>query len=322
MAKKKKVVIQKKAADTSRLPVDKDAYLPFEDIKKVVPKKIEQKPTPIPKPTRKEPRVVGYDPHASFGDILSAWEATGELGGVTKKMKSHSKVTVEKTFAEILSEWEGEKVAAKEKKAETIKKSTKYVPKKDFGSLLDQYDGVTPKKDRSVSSKRPAIKTVDEKLLPTSVEMKQALEDKVEADEEKKGDVSWSFADTYRAWNSMTDEQKAMEKAKSEKKEERRSVENISTLRAMEPQVTLDLHGMTVQEAEMACSEFLKESAAKKLQKICIITGKGLHNDQGYSLLKEAALSQIRLSGVVREAYSPKACYGGSGAIWILLKGK
>ena len=89
--------------------------------------------------------------------------------------------------------------------------------KKTLGSLLDQYEGVAPKRDRSVPYTKPVIKTVDEKLLPTSVEMQHALEDKVEADTEKKREVSWSFADTYREWNKRTDEQQAVESAKNEK---------------------------------------------------------------------------------------------------------
>ena len=74
--------------------------------------------------------MVGYDPHANFGDILSAWEATGELGGVTKKMKSHSKVTVEKSFAEILSEWEGEKAVGQGKEDRNHHKKHKVCPEK------------------------------------------------------------------------------------------------------------------------------------------------------------------------------------------------
>lgn len=320
MAKKKKVVVQKKTAGDSRLPVDSDAFLPFEGIKKVVPEKIKQPEKKKVVVERKEPVVIGYDPHANFGDILSAWESTGELTGVTKRMKSDSKVIGEKPFSEILAQWEGEKLAAKEKKVEPIKKSKAYVPAKSFSDILDQYEGEKPKKAKP-AGEAPVSKPVPEKVTASSDLMKQALEDKQESDGESKSNVSWSFADTYRKWNEVSDEQKALEKAKKEKHVPEPVAEGISSLRAMEPQATLDLHGMKVAEAETACANFLQESAGKHLQKISIITGKGLHNGNGVSLLKDVALSQIRLSGVVREAYSPKACYGGSGAIWIILKG-
>lgn len=335
MAKKKRVIIKKQeTAGDSRLPIADDAYRPFEAIKKVLPKTNEkQAETEIekkvvkkaePQSQRKEPLIKGYDPDANFGDILKAWETTGEMGGVTARMKSHSAVKVAKSFAEILSEWDGEKVKEQEsKKVQPIKPSKQYVPKKDFGSLLDQFDGVTPKKDRSVA---PTQRTAtpppkDEKLRP-SKEMAQALQDKAEEDTKKESSVSWSFADTYKQWNELSDEKAALANSMKEKREERPAFRSVSALRAMEPEVTLDLHGMKVQEAEEACAAFLKESAEKGLRKVSLITGKGLHNDKGFSLLREAALSAIRLSGVVSQAYTPKANYGGSGAIWIILKEK
>lgn len=323
MAKKKRVIRKKESAGDSRLPITDDAYRPFGEIKKVVPQKIEKikQPEPPVQSQRKEPLVKGYDPNANFGDILRAWETTGEMDGVTARMKSHSKVKIEKSFAEILAEWDGEKVKKQEKKKpEPIQPSKQYVPRKDFGSLLDEFDGVAPKKDRRVTTtqKSPALPK-DEKLRP-SKEMEQALEDKAQEDAKKESSVSWSFADTYKKWSEVSDEKGALTEAMKEKREEKSSFRSVSALRAMEPEVTLDLHGMKVQEAEDACASFLKESFSKGLRKISIITGKGLHNDKGFSLLKDAALSAIRLSGVVTEAYTPKAYYGGSGAIWIILK--
>ena len=335
MAKKKLVVKKKETAGDSRLPIADDAYRPFEEIRKVVPKNSEKKvepkkekkkqPEPVQVSQRKEPLIKGYDPNANFGDILRTWETTGEMDGVTARMKSHSKVTIQKSFAEILAEWDGDTVKAKKlrDKAEAIKPSKQYVPKKDFAQLLDEFDGVSPKKDRRVV---PTVRVAtpppkDEKLRP-SKEMAQALEDKAQEDARKESSVSWSFADTYKKWNEVTDEKTALAASMKEKREEKPNFRSVSALRAMEPEVTLDLHGMKVQEAEEACMTFLKDSSSNGLRKVSIITGKGLHNDKGFSLLKDAALDAIRLSGVVTEAYTPKAQYGGSGAIWIILKEK
>ncbi|NBK20679.1 MAG: DNA mismatch repair protein MutS [Spirochaetia bacterium] len=331
MAKKKLVVKKKETAGDSRLPIADDAYRPFEEIKKVVPKNIEKiqvkkkQPEPVIQSQRKEPLIKGYDPNANFGDILKSWETTGEMDGVTARMKSHSKVKVEKSFAEILAEWDGDTVKAQRlrDKAEAIKPSKQYVPKKDFGSLLDEFNGIAPKKDRrTIPSERvSAPPPKDEKMLP-SKEMAQALQDKEQEDAKKESNVAWSFADTYKQWNEVTDEKAALANSVKEKREEKPNFRSVSALRAMEPEVTLDLHGMKVVEAEEACATFLKECSSNGLRKISIITGKGLHNDKGFSLLKDAALRAIRLSGVVSEAYTPKAQYGGSGAIWIILKEK
>ncbi|MBZ4673493.1 MAG: Smr protein/MutS2 [Spirochaeta sp.] len=312
--KKKKASNTSETAGNSRLVVDSDAYKPFEHIKEVKKQPVKQKP---PTRQRKEPLVLGYDPKANFGDILATWEQTGELGGVTKRMKSHSKVAVEKSFGEILAEWEGEKQAAKNKKEEpvSIKKSKAYEPKKDFASLLEEFEGSEkPKKKRGklVSDQRRRERE-DLPLQPTH-DMQEAL------DQERDSTVSWSFADTYKQWSTVSDEEAAIKRAQKEKREAKADPYTISALRAMEPQSTLDLHGMKVVEAEQATADFLRSAKEQRLLKVAIITGKGLHNDKGYSLLKEAALSQIRTSKVVREAYTPKAQYGGSGAIWIIMK--
>ena len=88
----------------------------------------------------------------------------------------------------------------------------------------------------------------------------------------------------------------------------------------MQPQVTLDLHGYKADEAAQAARKFLQDSFQHHLLKICLIPGKGIHSEDGNGVLKEVVLSEVRLSGVVREAYSPKACFGGSGVIWVILK--
>jgi len=323
--KKKKALELSKTAGNSRLPVVPDGYHPFEDIKSIKPqiiKKEQPKAVKSAVSERKEPLIKGYDPKANFGDILKSWEATGELDGVTKRMKSHSKVQVEKSFAEILAEWEGAKAennTPANKEIEPIKKSDSYVPTKDFGALLDAFEGKQVPKKRSVDT-RPAEKVVSKTPLAPTPEVEQALREKDELDSERESSVSWSFADTYRKWNEIADESAAIQKARKEKKETKVTERTIGELRALEPEATLDLHGMTVLEAEKATSDFLRAAKDKHLIKVAIITGKGLHNDKGYSLLKEAALSQIRLSKVVREAYTPKAMHGGSGVVWVILK--
>jgi DNA-nicking Smr family endonuclease len=138
--------------------------------------------------------------------------------------------------------------------------------------------------------------------------------------EQKKAAEDSDFAKIYASWSTMSDEEKAIERSKQIKREPDHPNHTISELRAMQPQVTLDLHGMKAEEAATATGTFLEDSYRHHLLKVCVIPGKGLHSADGKGVLKDIALSEIRLSGVVREAYSPKACYGGSGVIWVILK--
>jgi DNA-nicking Smr family endonuclease len=273
-------------------------------------------------PTLKKPIVLGYDPAANFKDILEGWERTGELDGVTKRMKSHSKLEVTKSFGEILAEWEGEKQKAKKAKEEgpPPPKSKPYVPTKDFGALLDEFEGARPKKQPQQRQK--SKKKHESGLAPmrASDDMQRALEEKDELDSERSSEATWSFADTYRQWSKQADEVGAIEASKEHERRTSVATLTVTELRAMLPEATIDLHGMTVAEAEVATAHFLQEAVQHNLNKVAIITGTGLHNEKGYSLLKEAALEQIRSSGIVREAYTPKARYGGSGVIWVIVK--
>ncbi len=269
-------------------------------------------------PKRKKPVVSGYDPKADFADVLRSWESTGELTSLPKRAQSRPQQKSTKSFEEILSEWEGAKEAPKRESEKPAKKSEPYAPKQDFGALLDAFEGKREQKRPQVPTAKRAPKPASSPMTP-SKEISEALEQKRELDGEREVKTVWSFADTYQRWSEQSDEDRAIEK--SLKSERARSVpRTIVELRALEPEATLDLHGLTVLEAEKASADFLREAAQRKLDKVAIITGKGLHNDKGYSLLRDAALAQIRLSGIVREAYTPKERHGGSGVIWIIMK--
>jgi len=267
---------------------------------------------------RRVPVVSGYDPKADFGDVLRSWESTGELAPLPKRAQNRPQQQSTKSFEEILSEWEGTKAVEKRADEKPAKKSAPYLPKQDFGALLDAFEGKREKKQPTMSAPRKAPSPAASPLKPTK-EISEALAEKDELDEEREVKTAWSFADTYRRWSEQSDEDRAIEK--SLKSERARSVgRTIVELRSLEPEATLDLHGLTVLEAEKASADFLREAAHRKLDKVAIITGKGLHNEKGYSLLRDAALAQIRLSGLVREAYTPKERHGGRGVIWIIMK--
>lgn len=270
--------------------------------------------------THRRTIVSGYDPKADFADVLRSWERSGEVSTLPKRSTPASvKSEQKKSFAEILAVWEGEEEQKPAKSTEPIKSSSPYKPTKDFGSLLDAFEGKSAKTRKVVEhSPRPAAQPTGP--MTPSKAISEALEEKAELDAERGQKAAWSFADTYRQWSKQSDEEQAIAESVRTEREAHQRPRSLAELRALEPEETLDLHGMTVLEAEKASADFLRQASFKRLDKVAIITGKGLHNDKGYSLLREAALSQIRISGVVREAYTPKARYGGSGVIWILLK--
>ena len=85
-------------------------------------------------------------------------------------------------------------------------------------------------------------------------------------------------------------------------------------------QSSIDLHGLTVAQANRLLRSFIKNSSGIEERCVLVITGKGLHSDEGYSALRHAALSELR-SLVHVQAYcwaQPKD--GGSGAFYVLIR--
>jgi len=83
----------------------------------------------------------------------------------------------------------------------------------------------------------------------------------------------------------------------------------------------IDLHGLTLSEAEESLTEFLKEALSKQYPCIKVIHGRGLKSTHG-PVLKEALMKWLQ--GPFRKwvlAYATaKDCDGGLGATYVLLK--
>jgi DNA-nicking Smr family endonuclease len=95
-----------------------------------------------------------------------------------------------------------------------------------------------------------------------------------------------------------------------------------SKLKRLKPQRTLDLHGMTAEQASEAVSQFLRESAKQGIQKVLIIHGKGYHSLQGKPVLKSVVYRILDASPLAGERGIPDRSLGGSGAVWVLIKSK
>jgi len=92
------------------------------------------------------------------------------------------------------------------------------------------------------------------------------------------------------------------------------------------PEATLDLHGMTLAEAERAVARFLAESSEQGRRVVVVVTGKGLRLEGGrvfggriraeFPGWLDRADNRARIAGV-RPAH-PR--HGGGGAFYILLR--
>lgn len=88
-----------------------------------------------------------------------------------------------------------------------------------------------------------------------------------------------------------------------------------------EPQAKLDFHGLgtlTPHEIYQMLEAFLEEAAQKGLERVLVITGKGLHS-KGNAIVKPTAQKCLAESPYVQSATQARRDRGGSGAFEVLL---
>ena len=95
---------------------------------------------------------------------------------------------------------------------------------------------------------------------------------------------------------------------------------------------SIDLHGYTLEEANKVIEIFIYKSYQEKINKLIVVTGKGLHSQNGknpyvskdLSILKysvpEFIVNNKNLMKIIFEIKDAKIEDGGSGAFYILLK--
>ena len=97
---------------------------------------------------------------------------------------------------------------------------------------------------------------------------------------------------------------------------------------------SLDLHGKTLDEANSIIENFIKKSYEDKVQKLIIVTGKGLHSDnekdpyvsKDLGILKYSIPEFVRnnqdLMKIISNISEASVEDGGTGAFYIFLKKK
>ena len=83
----------------------------------------------------------------------------------------------------------------------------------------------------------------------------------------------------------------------------------------------LDLHGLTVEEARAALAAFLLDVRRSGQRCVRIIHVKGLRSRQGQPVLKVKVNHWLRQRDEVLAFCSARAVDGGTGAVYVLLKG-
>ncbi len=95
---------------------------------------------------------------------------------------------------------------------------------------------------------------------------------------------------------------------------------------------SIDLHGYTLDEANKTIENFIKEAFSQNINKLIVVTGKGLHSEnekdpyvsKDLSILKYSVPEFISnnpdLMSMINEITDAKIEHGGTGAFYIYLK--
>ena len=84
-------------------------------------------------------------------------------------------------------------------------------------------------------------------------------------------------------------------------------------------QAELDLHGLTVAEAQLQLREFLIASLQRNVRCLRIVHGKGLRSGAKGPVLRQLVNRALRRSAAVLAFASARQVDGGTGAVYVLL---
>ena len=95
---------------------------------------------------------------------------------------------------------------------------------------------------------------------------------------------------------------------------------------------SIDLHGYTLDEANKTIENFINKAFSENINKLIIVTGKGLHSEnekdpyvsKDFGILKysvpEFITNNVSLMNMINEITDAKIEDGGAGAFYIFLK--
>ena len=250
-------------------------------------------PEPEPEPEVEEPKKEvkrasePFKPSKDFGDILTDYYMPPE-----PEEKKEEKI---------------------EKKQESKRASEPYKAKKDFGRILDNY---SEKKEQKTENRK------EEAPRKNSGKSKGSFDKPYVVPIVEKGDGKNRYQSSRKRPEVPKEPLKTFEEILAEKGDGAPKVKEytVSQLRTMMPQSTLDLHGLKGEEAEKVVNDFLEECRRVNIRKISIITGKGLHSEDGVPVIRNLVSTILDNCPYVSEKTKAPFNYGGTGAFWVILK--
>ncbi|GHV55399.1 DNA mismatch repair protein MutS [Spirochaetia bacterium] len=178
----------------------------------------------------------------------------------------------------------------------------------DFGDILDQWDNETakPQGKKSAKNREAAAKSAGHVPGPEKA-ARQVIAPQIHP---------------LTAWlgkNDIYDKDAEEPELHGGKAAEISPGEKRRRLLLRKPDATIDLHGLTRDEAWTALDAFFQDAKRRSFPKLAVIHGKGNHS-QGGAILKHTVREFIERCPFAGESGFCDAASGGSGTTWVLLK--
>ena len=185
-------------------------------------------------------------------------------------------------------------------------------PKQSFADILDAFEKM--EKESKNQKKSTGQEWRYKKTEPT----KKTLE-KIEAEKQEKAKLEKpkEQIDPMTLWlrrYGVVDKD-----AEEEKLQQKMSQLDRNYLRNMAPEASIDLHGLTKEEATARLDSFVAECIRRKITKILIIHGKGNHSSTE-PVLAKLVHDYIERNYHLGESGHPDKTEGGRGATWVIIK--
>jgi len=188
----------------------------------------------------------------------------------------------------------------------------------DFGDILDKWDKSQKEKPKQIQ--RPAgsgkklnapslIEKEEEQIVREkrrSIPQKQKEAQKVRKDEE--------FMKQWILRYGVIDKD-----AQAEEAEKNQLAQDMEYVKYMPAEATLDLHGMTREEAWVTLDRFIESCQKRKIRKVLIIHGKGNHSSEN-PVLGGLVHNFIERDYRLGASGHPDKKLGGRGATWVLIR--
>ncbi|MCQ2580242.1 MAG: Smr/MutS family protein [Treponemataceae bacterium] len=188
----------------------------------------------------------------------------------------------------------------------------------DFGDILDQWDKAQKEKPKHVQRPAGSGKKLNApSLVEKDDEEKARLAQKPQSQKQREAERAKKDEELMKQWilrYGVEDKD-----ARAKEAEEEQLAQDMEYVRYMPAEASLDLHGMTRDEAWITMDAFITSCQKRGLRKVLIIHGKGNHSSEN-PILSGVVRNFIERDYRLGASGHPDKNLGGRGATWVLVR--